>query len=86
MWPDASCGPRLEKGTPDVFGQFATHQETGDQQEQVLSLSEKRTFQDSEFGLATVREDVQLRSKKGKNSKETSGPRWYLELGPLGGD
>lgn len=49
---------RFEKGTPYVFGQFATHQETEDQQEQVLSLSKKRTFQDSEFGLATIREHV----------------------------
>lgn len=43
-----------------------------EQPEQVLSLKNERTYQDSEFGLATIRDDVRLRDlKKGKTAKRS---------------
>lgn len=57
---------------PDTFWQLAIYQETGEQPEQVLSLKNERTYQDSEFGLATIRDDVRLGDlKRGKTAKRS---------------
>ena len=67
LWPKG-----LKWEPRNTFWQLTTYKETGEQLEQVLSLKNKRTYQDSEFGLATIREDVRLRGLKRRKTAKRS--------------